>query len=56
MKALILAENDFEDMELFYPYHRLKEEGVEVFVASSQNELQILRKLTIKSLLSLIQK
>ena len=39
MKALILAENDFEDMELFYPYHRLKEEGVEVFVASSQNEL-----------------
>ncbi len=40
MKALILAENDFEDLELFYPYHRLKEEGIEVRVASSQKELR----------------
>lgn len=40
MKALILAENDFEDLELFYPYHRLKEEGIEVKVASSQKELK----------------
>ncbi len=40
MKALILAENDFEDLELFYPYYRLKEEGIEVKVASSQESLK----------------
>ncbi len=40
MKALILAENDFEDLELFYPYHRLREEAIEVLVASSQRELK----------------
>lgn len=40
MKALILAENDFEDLELFYPYHRLKEEGVEVKIASSQERIK----------------
>ena len=49
MKALILAENDFEDLELFYPYHRLKEEGVEVYIVSSQRELTGKRGYTIKS-------
>ncbi len=48
MKALILAENDFEDLELFYPYHRLREEGIEVLVASSQSELRGKRGYTLK--------
>lgn len=34
MKALILSADNFEDMELFYPLNRLKEEGVNVKVAS----------------------
>ncbi len=34
MKALIISADNFEDMELFYPLHRLKEEGVAVKVAS----------------------
>lgn len=29
-KAIILAENLYEDQELWYPYYRLKEEGVDV--------------------------
>jgi protease I len=32
-KVLILAADDFEDMELLYPQYRLAEEGVEVTVA-----------------------
>jgi protease I len=31
--VLILAADDFEDMELLYPLYRLREEGVEVTVA-----------------------
>ena len=38
MKVLMLVENDFEDLELFYPYYRLKEEGWEAKVASSSTE------------------
>ncbi len=34
MKALIISADDFEDSELLYPYYRLKEEGVEVKLAS----------------------
>ncbi len=34
MKALILSADKFEDMELFYPLNRLKEEGITVKVAS----------------------
>ncbi len=34
MKALIISADNFEDMELFVPYYRLREEGVEVDVAS----------------------
>jgi len=49
MKAIILAENDFEDLELFYPFYRLREEGIQVFVASSQKELRGKRGYTIKS-------
>jgi protease I len=32
-KVLLLAADDFEDMELLYPLHRLAEEGVAVTVA-----------------------
>jgi protease I len=35
-KALILTANEFEDMELFFPYFRLLEEGVEVDIAAPQ--------------------
>ncbi|NJE54625.1 deglycase PfpI [Thermococcus sp. 21S9] len=34
MKVLFLSANDFEDVELIYPLHRLKEEGHEVYIAS----------------------
>jgi protease I len=33
-RALILTANEFEDMELFFPYFRLLEEGVEVDIAA----------------------
>ena len=49
MKALILAENDFEDLELFYPYHRLREEGIEVLVASSQDRIRGKRGYELKT-------
>ncbi len=39
MKALILAEDGFEDLELFYPYYRMKEEGYEVVIASSKEKI-----------------
>ena len=38
LKALFLLEDDFEDLEFFYPFYRLKEEGIEVVVASSNRE------------------
>ncbi|WP_461867137.1 deglycase PfpI [Thermococcus sp.] len=34
MKILFLSADDFEDLELIYPLHRLKEEGHEVYIAS----------------------
>ena len=34
MKALIFGADGFEDLELFYPYHRLKEEGITTHIAS----------------------
>ncbi len=39
MQGIILAEDGFEDLELFYPYHRLREEGIEMKIASSQSEI-----------------
>jgi protease I len=36
MKAIIISADNFEDTELFYPLHRLKEEGVAVEVASGK--------------------
>ena len=37
-KALMLAADLFEDMELLYPLYRLREEGVEVTIAGLTND------------------
>src|SRR3954468_23907301 len=34
MKALILVADGFDDLQLFFPWYRLREEGVEVTLAS----------------------
>jgi protease I len=34
MKALMISADNFEDTELFVPYYRLKEEGIQVDIAS----------------------
>jgi protease I len=34
LRAVILTANEFEDMELFFPYFRLLEEGVDVDIAA----------------------
>ena len=34
MKALMISADNFEDMELFVPYYRLKEEGIDVEITS----------------------
>ena len=44
MKVLMLIENEFEDLELFYPLFRLKEEGFSVLVASSDKNEKIGKK------------
>jgi protease I len=36
LRAIILTAGEFEDMELFFPYFRLLEEGVEVDIAAPQ--------------------
>lgn len=36
MKALIISADNFEDTELLVPFYRLKEEGIEVDIASVQ--------------------
>jgi protease I len=36
MKVAILAENFYEDMELLYPWYRLREEGFQVDLVGSQ--------------------
>lgn len=37
--ALILTANLFEDMEVFFPYYRLQEEGLEVLIAAPTLEI-----------------
>src|SRR5512136_288924 len=37
-KAIILTANRFEDMELFFPYFRLLEEGIHVDVAAPRKQ------------------
>jgi protease I len=39
VRALILTADEFEDMELFFPYFRLLEEGAEVDIAAPQTGL-----------------
>jgi protease I len=34
MKALMISADNFEDLEFFFPYYRLKEEGISVDIAS----------------------
>ncbi|MGE5301461.1 MAG: type 1 glutamine amidotransferase domain-containing protein [Acidobacteriota bacterium] len=34
MKALMISADNFEDLELFSPYYRLKEEGISVDISS----------------------
>ncbi|MDP2028255.1 MAG: type 1 glutamine amidotransferase domain-containing protein [Thiobacillus sp.] len=34
MRALIISADHFEDSELLFPFYRLQEEGVEVYIAS----------------------
>ena len=36
MKALMITANAFEDMEVFYPFYRLKEQGWDVTVTAPQ--------------------
>lgn len=37
MKAVILTADNFEDLEVFYPYYRLKEEGIAVDLAGPKS-------------------
>ena len=37
MKALILVADGFEDLQLFCPFYRLREEGVSVTVAAADD-------------------
>ena len=34
-KVVLLAENHYEDLELWVPYYRLKEEGAEVTIVGT---------------------
>jgi protease I len=38
MKALVISANNFEDIELLVPYYWLREEGIDVEVASLHKE------------------
>lgn len=38
MKALILIADGFDDLELFYPWFRLREEGVDIDLASPKEK------------------
>ena len=37
-KVIVLAENDYEDPELWYPYYRLLEAGAEVTIVGPRAE------------------
>ena len=47
-KILMISADNFEDLELFYPYHRLKEEGFEIFIASNKEKITGKHGYTIK--------
>jgi len=48
MKILIITGEGFEDLELLYPYHRLKEEGFDVIIASNKEVLKGKYGMTVK--------
>ena len=50
IKALILTANMFEDMELFFPWFRLLEEGIEVEIEEGEAKNKLA---TVKNLLSM---
>lgn len=39
MRIAVLAENEYEDLELLYPYYRLKEAGAEVVLVGPKAEV-----------------
>lgn len=39
-KAVVLVENDYEDLELWYPYLRLKEEGYDVTLVGPEGNTE----------------
>ncbi|MEM0448827.1 MAG: type 1 glutamine amidotransferase domain-containing protein [Methanomassiliicoccales archaeon] len=43
-RVAILAEDDYEDVELWYPFYRLKEEGHEVIVLGPKRKQSYLSK------------
>ncbi len=44
MKVLIIAEDGFEDLELFYPLYRLREENIDVIICSSDLKEKVGKK------------
>jgi protease I len=48
-KAVILVENLYNDLEFWYPYYRLKEEGVEVTVVGPQAGIEYTGKSGLKA-------
>lgn len=54
MKALIISADGFEDLELLVPYYRLKEENIEVDIASiKKGKIKGIRNYEIEANLSL---
>lgn len=50
MKVLIITGEKFEDLELFYPYYRFKEEEMEITLASiSKGEIEGIHGYTIET-------
>ncbi len=47
-RVLIITADNFEDLELFYPYYRLKEEGFEVHIASIKEKISGKHGYTVK--------
>lgn len=41
-KVIALVDEEFEDLELWYPVHRVREEGAEVYLAGEKKEKPIL--------------
>lgn len=49
MKVLVFGADGFEDLELFYPLHRLKEEGIDARVVSvSRGPLKVNTAIMLK--------